>query len=67
MLLQGQQGASLQLTARLQTELADYKPTLAINNGDIAYARHAFQDAPVALQLFRNALLSVAAVLYGNI
>ena len=40
-MLQGQQGASLQLTARLQQELATFKPTLAINNGDIAYARHA--------------------------
>ena len=38
---QGQQGASLQLTARLQQEIASYKPTLAINNGDIAYARYA--------------------------
>ena len=39
--VQGQQGASLQLTARLQEEIATYKPTLAINNGDIAYARWA--------------------------
>lgn len=39
--MQGQQGASLQLTARLQNELATFQPTLAINNGDIAYARHA--------------------------
>ena len=38
--LQGQQGASLQLTARLQAELTSFNPTLAINNGDIAYARH---------------------------
>ena len=39
--VQGQQGASLQLTARLQEEVASFKPTLAINNGDIAYARRA--------------------------
>ena len=39
--VQGQQGASLQLTARLQEEIASFKPTLAINNGDIAYARRA--------------------------
>ena len=39
--VQGQQGASLQLTARLQEEIASFKPTLAINNGDISYARHA--------------------------
>lgn len=46
--MQGQQGASLQLTARLQTELANFKPTLAINNGDIAYARHDSPGCPVS-------------------
>ena len=44
-MLQGQQGASLQLTARLQAELPSFKPTLAINNGDIAYARQATSAA----------------------
>ena len=37
--LQAQQGASLPLVARLIEEVANWKPTLAINNGDIAYAR----------------------------
>ena len=38
-LLQGAQGASLPLVARLLTEIPTWKPTLLINNGDISYAR----------------------------
>ena len=36
---QGAQGASLLLVERLQQELLTWKPTLAINNGDVSYAR----------------------------
>lgn len=52
--LQGQQGASLQLTARLQAELTSFNPTLAINNGDISYARHATTVQALIAETCRN-------------
>ncbi len=54
-MLQGAQGASLPLVARLIQEIPTWKPTLLINNGDIAYARSG--TAPcVAAQLQGNPL-----------
>jgi hypothetical protein len=37
--LQATQPSSLKLVSRLLDEVKTFKPTLAINNGDISYAR----------------------------
>ncbi len=66
--LQATQPSSLQLVDRLLDEVKTFKPTLAINNGDISYARCACKQLPKILTDFHgnSGWLIVDAYLRGG-